>query len=203
MEGYKACFKCKEIKDASLFGKSKKTLDGLRSYCKPCDSKLTTLYHRTLKGWLTKTYSRQRKSCIARNHPLPTYSKEELGIWVKKQTNYESLFEDWKNSGYEKDLIPSVDRLDDYKSYSFGNIRLTTWEVNVDKAHSDRVNGINNKYNKAIHQIDINTGKTINTFFSATEASRQIGYPQSNISRAAVGFNKGKFAYGYKWKYKD
>ena len=38
-----------------------------------------------------------------------------------------------------------VDRLNDYKGYSFDNIQLMTWQENKDKGHRDCLNGINNK----------------------------------------------------------
>jgi hypothetical protein len=52
---------------------------------------------------------------------------------------------------------------------------------------------------KQIKQIDIKTNKTIKTFYSMNEASRQIHISQSSISLCCNG--KQKTAGGYIWKY--
>ena len=59
-------------------------------------------------------------------------------------------------------------------------------------------NGINNKQNKAVTQIDLK-GVFIDKFHSISEAARQTGIPDSNISRCCN--KKLKTAGGFKWKY--
>ena len=59
----------------------------------------------------------------------------------------------------------------------------------------------NGKWSKIVIQIDKSTYETIAEFPSASEAERQLGYSQANISRCCSG--KIKSAYGYIWKYKE
>lgn len=55
-------------------------------------------------------------------------------------------------------------------------------------------------YMKPVKQIDMNTGKVINTFRSAAEAGNYLGKSNGNhISEACRG--KLAFAYGYYWEY--
>jgi len=93
----------------------------------------TKLYNRTRRGLISRFYNHQLERCRTRGHTAPTYSKDELGFWVNSQENFEDLFCSWENSGYLKSLKPSIDRLDDYKSYTLENIQLVTWEQNNKK----------------------------------------------------------------------
>ena len=90
-------------------------------------------YKRTIDGLISRIYYSQKGSSKRREHNPPTYSKEQLHVWMTSQVNFNNLYINWVASGYKKDLVPSVDRLDDYKGYSFDNIQLMTWRENLDK----------------------------------------------------------------------
>jgi hypothetical protein len=49
------------------------------------------------------------------------------------KNNFYELYNNWIDSGYKKSDKPSVDRIDDYKGYSFDNIQLMTWKENNKK----------------------------------------------------------------------
>lgn len=68
----------------------------------------------------------------------------------------------------------------------------------------------NGKCSQPIDQIDPKTGEILNSFPSAKEAQRELGFAQSNISRAANGgyLYKGEWykitqMYGFIWKWKE
>ena len=73
------------------------------------------------------------------------------------------------------------------------------WSEETRKKISER--NKNGKWSKTVIQIDKSTYETIAEFPSASEAERQLGYSQANISRCCRG--KIKSAYGYIWKYKE
>ncbi len=52
-----------------------------------------------------------------------------------------------------------------------------------------------------VDMIDINTGETIRTFDSATEASKELGINPSNITTVCKGNSYRTQAGGYKWRY--
>lgn len=101
----------------------------------------TKAYNKTRKGLARRLYNHQIERCKTRGHSAPTYTKYEFEIWLYDQPNFEELFCIWQNSGYLKHLKPSVDRLDDYSSYSLENIQLTIWEKNNLKARQDTKTG--------------------------------------------------------------
>lgn len=90
-------------------------------------------YNRSGKGLTSRIYNNQKLSCKKRNHEPPNYSLEEFREWFFDQENFNKIYDSWVISGFSKELVPSVDRLDDSKSYSFDNIRLVTWKENYNK----------------------------------------------------------------------
>lgn len=156
-------------------------------------------YRRTVKGLITLIYSNQKMCSKGRNHPMPSYSKEELTNWILSQPNFNELWNNWVQSGYERFLSPSVDRIDNHKSYSLDNIQLVTWRTNLDNMKIQNKSGeYLPKSAKAIQQMDL-LGNVLNTYESVAMAARAINAYNGrfNISRTANG--KFKQAYGYKW----
>ena len=108
-------------------------------------------YTRTKKGLITRIYGNQRTRAKKRGDELPTYTVKELQIAVLAMPLYDELHKNWVNSDYDRWLTPSLDRIDDYKSYTEDNIELKTWQENHDKALNDRKIGKNNKTRNAVY----------------------------------------------------
>lgn len=191
----KKCFLEKEIKN---FTNNSKYKSGKHPYCKSCNNTIVENYRKTKKGLCFYIYHLQCRHSKKRGHSLPKYTKEELKEWIFSQDNFNSLYDSWKKSEYNKDLKPSIDRIDDYKGYSFDNIRLMTWKQNNINSHNATKHGINNKRNKAVRQKSLE-GITIKDFPSQNIASRDTGVNQSDISSVCRG--KRKTAGGFKWEY--
>jgi hypothetical protein len=196
----KQCSKCGEIKPVSEFNAQPANNDGLQTYCKICDRKKHVEYHRTKGGLIAQIYGSQKYRSKRRGHALPTYTKQELTEWLYSQKLFHELFDNWKASGYDTMLVPSVDRKDDSIGYSLGNIQLMTWRENNNKGYSDRKNGINNKASKAVIQFS-KEGEFIAEYYSGKEAFRQTGIRQGSISSCCLGISKTSG--GYIWKFKE
>lgn len=153
---------------------------------------------RSKNGIIKRIYLDQIQSSKRRNHQPPLYTNEELKKWMFDQPNFEDLYNNWVDSGYEKMLKPSVDRLDDYKGYNFDNIQLMTWEENEKKGYEDRKNGINNKQSKAVLQFT-KDGEFVKEWYSMRKAERR-GFCSGKISSCCRG--KQKTHKGFIWKYK-
>ncbi len=167
-------------------------------------------YYRSLTGKASYIYTTQLKKSEERDYSLPSYSREELIDYLLNNQTYLDLFKDWENSGFKKELAPSVDRIDDYKSYSFENIQIVTWGYNNEKYSQDTLSGKSVKTCKAVDQLDLE-GNFIKRFYSQQEAGRQLKIDSSKISAVCIGksVKKGtrtsipKTANGFKWRFSE
>lgn len=194
----KICKSCKETKSIKLFGKYKSCKDGYRTSCNPCRSTENTNYCRTKDGLITRIYSHQKLKSIKRKYPLPRYTKKELKEWLFSKKLFHSLFKEWEFSNYDINLTPSVDRIDDYKTYMLKNIQLMTWKENNTKAHRDRKSGNNSKINISVVQYSL-CGKFISNHHSIADARRITG--AGHIQECCAGIGRVKSSGGFIWKY--
>jgi len=198
METSKQCTKCLKTKSIEKFRKRKASNDGLSPICKYCANLRDENYRRSKDGLITKIYNHQRDNCKARKYNPPTYTKQELKDWLFSQELFHELFKKWEQKNFESRYTPSIDRKDDYKSYTIENIKITTWNNNRKKHHNDRKNGINNKVSKAVMQYSMDNMK-IKEYHSAREAERQTEIDNGRIGECCKGSRKS--IGGYKWKY--
>ena len=190
----KFCPCCKEDKALSAFSKGK-------SMCKPCNVQKTTGYQRTLKGLVKKIYNNQLQTSKKANRTPPTYTRDTLFEWML-QRNYTVMWQNWVDSNYERWMSPSIDRLDNLKSYSLDNIQLVTWKDNLENQKTMNILGTYLVPSSCgVKQLTKN-GDYIQTFPSIAIAARAMtGTNQntSNISNVCRGKNKS--AYGFCWQY--
>lgn len=198
----KKCSKCKKVKLFSEFYKDKNCKYDLSCYCKTCVKELAKINRHSEGGLLAQIYKHQKESSVRRGHLPPNYTKEQLSNWCRSQKLWSKLLGDWSKSGYKKELIPSIDRLDDYKPYTLDNIQLMTWAENNSKANKDRKSGINNKINKAVLQYT-KEGVFIKEHYSIIQAARDTGLNNGHIVSCCKGRKFYKTSGGFVWKYKN
>jgi len=200
--GNKICTKCNIPKDLSEYSKDSSKINGLRSACKPCVSIQYEKYLKTKNGLISRICSNQKGNSKTRGHNPPSYTKQELKDWLFNQELFHVLYEKWVESGYQKDLKPSVDRKDDYKGYSFGNIQLVTWMENKGKQNEDifLARSTSGECCKSVLQYDKQMN-FISEYHSSYHASRELKITQSNISACCA--DNRKFAGGFIWKLKS
>jgi len=196
----RTCKRCSTEKELSEFPKHKNKPLGAGHTCRKCSNEIIKASGRTKNGVVGAIWQGQLHSCRYRKMNAPTYSKAELSSWILEQALFHSLYSKWVSSGYLKKLKPSVDRLNDYKSYSMDNIQLMTFGENQDKSHRDKINGINTKQCKAVVATVKGTDKSA-VYYSIAEASRVLGVDSKNINYCCQNKPKYKSAGGYTWKY--
>jgi len=196
----KICSNCKRELPKTNFSKHKLGVDGLRPQCRECTTLSNLLYDRTKKGLLTKIYNKQKASSKKRGHSLPTYSKQWLEQWLLNNVEYHRLYDMWVLSGYEQDLRPSVNRLDDNLGYTEYNIELITWADNKEKAYKMiRNGGVRKCFNTPVKQFTLD-GAFIASYTSFSEAGRAMCVHPTHIGQACDfkwGHNKAK---GFLWE---
>jgi len=195
MKKCKTCNKSKPIESFSF----RRDSNSYRNNCKECRNDIEKDRHKTKNGLINTIYNNQKRACKKRGHEKPFYTKNELKDWIINHKDFDSLYNNWVDSNYNKKMTPSVDRLDDSKTYSFCNIRLITWNENDSKSRNMQLNGTLKTTHKAVAQYDLEMNY-INEYNSQKEAERKTGIHHSCISDVCRG--KYKQSGGYIWKYK-
>ncbi len=193
----KKCTGCKEIKNIKMFSKDKNKKDGTAIYCKEC----TMNFRHSKEGLTSMIYGDQCSSAKHRGYNSPTYSSKELREWLFSQKKFHLIYDNWKRLDFQKDYRPSVDRKDDYISYTISNIQLMTWKQNREKGNLDRKEGRNNKSNKSVLQFT-KDGNFVKEYYSAKEASRQTEIMPQTITHCCNKDKHRKTAGGYVWEWK-
>ena len=94
-------------------------------------------YEKTLKGLLMRTYRNMKSRVLGIQYKkahlykgLELLDKQEFYAWSLSNTEYNSLFDLWSKSGYDRKLTPSIDRIDSSKGYNKENMRWITHSEN-------------------------------------------------------------------------
>jgi len=163
------------------------------------------LYKRSIKGLAADIKGNQVASSKKRGHTPPSYTTVELLDYLTNEPKFNKLYDNWCNSNYDTKLKPSIDRVDDFKPYTFDNIQLMTWAENRAKAALDKRNGVGTQgiHCKPVNQLSLQ-GTHIQTYYSTAEAEKQTGIKGIAAVARKAGSKSGKrrlTAGGYKWEY--
>lgn len=202
----KICKECNELLPLTKFGKKSSNKDGYKAVCHVCYRDINNEYKRSKTGLPTRIFNNQKVNSKRRNMAAPSYSVKELREWLLKQKNFEVLYEAWRNSGFDRELVPSCDRIDDNLPYTLENITLTTGEKNKQKAHQMvRDNKLKNPTllnggHRPVEKWTKDGSELLKTYPSQAEAVRQNpSIHQANIQKVCAG--KIKSTGGFHWKY--
>jgi hypothetical protein len=125
----KKCSYCKNLKPLQDFVKHKSQRKGLQNNCKDCVKK----YQRSLDSHFRTAY----RSCKYRIKNVSTYKNILFTLtweeWLTFKPKYALLHKQWEFSGYDKRLTSSIDRIENFKGYTFGNIQVITKAQNTSK----------------------------------------------------------------------
>lgn len=205
METSKKCSnsKCSQINLS--FSSDKNTTDGFQKYCKLCSKEKYNTYTKSKNGIVSTIYKNQKANSKRREHNPPTYAKQELKDWLFSQPIFHKLYSEWVESGYDKDLKPSVDRINDNIGYTMDNIQLMTWDENNKKGNQYMRKGIviaTFKPHKKVLQFDENR-TLIAEFASVNDAARNVIISSASVSIACNSLYPKNKSKGFFWEFKN
>jgi hypothetical protein len=175
------CIECGE----EIIGGAKKDM------CLPCYHK--SWYEKNSKN-LDYIIKKKYHDMVQRTkqHNFPNIiTREKFYEFANNSPELKKLYEAWVESGYERSLTPSVDRIDNSKGYISGNIQFLTQSENTKKGHVENPpRSIKCKLVK---------GDEVLYFESQQEASRFLGLSKAmvclNIKRGCRTTKSGWKAY--------
>ena len=95
-------------------------------------------FFRSKKGVITRVYASMRNRVKGNGNSwrLPKYKglvllpRSLFVEWSNASRELASIHEAWVLSGFDRELVPSINRIDNTKGYSLDNIEWVTWRVN-------------------------------------------------------------------------
>ncbi len=193
----KECNRCRIVQsDDSYYSSGGRK----RAICKTCTQKQKQEVYRTEIGLAKKIYQHQVSSSKKRGMDNPHYDSKYLVKMLCSDKLYLRLFKEWKESGYDKRLTPSVDRIHNDKTYMKDNIRVMTWNENKMLFEADRRAGYTTSQSKSVEMYSAEK-ELLAIFPSVGFASRETDICATNISSCCRG--TALTAGGYVWRYSD
>ena len=123
-------------------------LEWQRQYRINTEDACTKKYERTKKGKLVRTYRNMMSRVLGvlktKTHlylGLTILTREEFYNWSLQDEEFNLLYDNWVESGYNLKLSPSIDREDASKGYDLGNIRWVTHSENSRRGGLWKKNG--------------------------------------------------------------
>lgn len=123
-----------------------------REYRKKTGNACTKKYEKTKKGFLMRLYRNMQSRVTGiqkKKHHLykgkDLLPRDHFYEWALSSSRFHELFSVWEESGYDRKLTPSVDRIDSRRGYSIINMEWVTHSENsrrgsVSKARQSRTN---------------------------------------------------------------
>ena len=146
-------------------------------------------YRKTKNGFLRHCYA-----AMKHRHPVE-FSSQEFHDRYIEDPKFNRLFDYWERHDYKPSLVPSPDRIDCLKDYTFDNINWLTWADNRFKLRFDLVRS------QARPILMVKYGKVIKKFNGLKSASRSTALPNSNICACLHG--RLKTCGGYEWYFEE
>jgi hypothetical protein len=129
-----------------------------------------------------------------KNRHSVAFTLKEFKDRYLEDPRFNRLHQEWIRKGRPRSLVPSLDRINSKKGYTFENTHMLTWEENRFKQTLDT-----RFTRRAVLQIL--DGKVIKRYRSQRDVVKDLGVSQWNLSTALNG-GRHKVG-GYMFQYED
>ena len=146
----------------------------------------TRNYRKTKKWVLTNSFHKMK----ARR--WVEFSLQELHDRFLQDDKFDRIFQEWVKKWYQKQFIPSIDRINCKKWYTMSNIQILSWAEN-------RFKQIMERRVRKWPVLQMMWDDIIKRYASQREALKITGLSQSNMSTVLNW--KRKTCGGYWWKF--
>jgi hypothetical protein len=126
-----------------------------------------------------------------RGMKLPNFTFKELKTF-SDASGYKKLYGAWRDSGFDTELTPSIDRKNTNTSYTLGNIQFVTWKKNKDL----------NMLEISKPVLRINDKGNTKQYASLRQAASGLT-ASSTASGVLKAIHSGKKYKDYLWQYKQ
>lgn len=164
------CIKCN--KESPHFG---------LGMCSPCLRK--TKRETRPSFYLGTCYSEIKRRCKHKDPLRPNYvgkkfcTKQEFFDKFLNDSQFLSLFENWRNSGFKRGEAPSIDRIDNQGDYLIGNLQFIKHSQNTGK------NSQGSDSNGGCYKGKVIIDNNGNIYKSILECSKINNISQSNLRK--------------------
>jgi len=136
----------------------------------------TRKWRKTKKGVLTNIYSHMRE-----RHQV-SFSLKEFHTMFLNDKKFDRLYKDWLKSKCNKQLKPSIDRIDCKKAYTKNNIQMLTWAENRFKQSK-----LDGKRGRKPAVLQLLGNKVVKRFLSQRHTVKELDIHQGNLSSVLNG----------------
>jgi hypothetical protein len=156
--------------------------------CKECSKKYRSNRKGNINRLIDNIFAHQQ---FSKSKLDVLYTWEEFSSWVLQQKKFLTLYKIWIESEFDRNVTPSVIRIDSKKPFTLDNLKITTSRLaQLNSSHSR---------NRCVAQLDENKNE-ITRYPNAKIAASLLNYKYySNIHEACKG--KKKRVAGFHWKY--
>lgn len=116
-----------------------------REYRRKNKNRCTKRYEKTKKGFLMRKYRNMQSRVLGIQYKkahlykgLSLLPRDNFYDWALASPEFNSLFQNWENSDYDRRLCPTVDRIDSSQGYVLDNMRWLTHSENSRLGSYDR-----------------------------------------------------------------
>lgn len=157
MNETKICRKCLIEQPITNFVKHPSTKDKRQNQCRTCRQAATAVYRRLNDNLCTKKYEKTKKGFLVRTYRnmlsrvkgilkrkahlykgLEILDKGVFYDWSLNDIHFNEIFNAWEKTNYNRNLSPSIDRIESDKGYVLENMQWLTQLQNSMKATAGR-----------------------------------------------------------------